>query len=586
MSQTRIHTGPVGPPIEGSILGSYRIRGEISSGGMGAVFRAEHVLLGRPAAVKVLRPDLTTDADLVHRFVNEARAVTACKHPGIVEVYDFGYTAEGHAFYVMELLEGESLARRLARSRLREIEAAAIALGIASALKAAHRVGVIHRDLKPDNVFLVPDPDGGPDRTKVLDFGIAKLGDTARAPGRRTQTGILMGTPLYMAPEQARAAGMIDGRADLYSLGCMLYHMLVGRPPFVANGAGEIIALQMFGEVEPPSRTAPVSPELERLVLRLLEKDPADRFQSAAELVTELAVFDTVMTNRPTWPSGHPAVAGASDGAESTTRGGRGGSSIDASQVMPSPASGPLPGTGESKPERVEMPQEPELRSAAGLAGDAGSERAPRRRTPLILAGALAVAALGGLLGFALLRGGGPAPASAGSAGAPASPVPAAPPARADAPSSAPATLPAAAPAAVQATTAATTAAPTAAAIDVPAPPPAPLGGSPSPRAPSPPPRPHSRQGAPGHAAKPGARGDASASTGRAGLDVPDRAIEVIREDRPVDPSPPPSSPGAHTVKGSPIEVDISIGRPRPSPGDARNRSPAPPAREKDPTTP
>src|SRR5215813_1954922 len=276
MNDTRTHAGPT---TNGLVVGSYRSLHELSSGGMGTVFRAEHVLLGRPAAVKVLRRDLTANPDLVQRFVNEARAVTACKHPGIVEVYDFGYTEDGHAFLVMEFLDGESLGRRLSRVRLAELEAAAIAQGIASALKAAHRVGVIHRDLKPDNVFLVPDPDGGVDRTKVLDFGIAKLADGA-SEYRNTTTGALIGTPLYMAPEQARAAAAIDHRADLYSLGCILYHMLTGRPPFVAEGAGEIIALQMFGEVVPPGRLAPVTPEMERLVLRLLDKDPVRRFAS------------------------------------------------------------------------------------------------------------------------------------------------------------------------------------------------------------------------------------------------------------------------------------------------------------------
>src|SRR6185503_747459 len=250
MSETHPHSGSTRSTATGSVLGSYRILGEISSGGMGAVYRAEHVLLGRPAAVKLLHPDLTTNAALVQRFVNEAKAVTACKHPGIVEVYDFDYAPDGGAFFVMELLEGEPLGHRLARTRLSEPEAAAFAHGIASALKAAHRVGVVHRDLKTDNVFLVPDPDGGPDRTKVLDFGIAKLADRSSA-SRNTQAGTLIGTPMYMAPEQARAAGAIDHRADLYSLGCIIYHMLVGRPPFVGEGGGEIIAMQLFGQVEP-----------------------------------------------------------------------------------------------------------------------------------------------------------------------------------------------------------------------------------------------------------------------------------------------------------------------------------------------
>ncbi len=296
MSDARTHAGPT---PGGMVLGSYRILHELTSGGMGTVFRAEHVLLGRPAAVKLLRRDLSTSPALVQRFVNEAKAVTACKHPGIVEVYDFGYTEDGHAFIVMEFLDGESLGRRLARLRLPEVEATAIAHGVASALRAAHRVGVIHRDLKPDNVFLVPDPDGGVDRTKVLDFGIAKLADGA-SEHRHTTTGALIGTPLYMAPEQARAAAAIDHRADLYSLGCILYHMLTGRPPFVAEGAGEIIALQMFGEVVPPSRLAPVTPEMEGLVLRLLDKEPARRFASAGELASALTQLDRRPTRQMT----------------------------------------------------------------------------------------------------------------------------------------------------------------------------------------------------------------------------------------------------------------------------------------------
>ncbi|MBC7973978.1 MAG: serine/threonine protein kinase, partial [Myxococcales bacterium] len=303
MSETRPHPAPpvlaTGTLPAGTVLGGYRILGELSSGGMGTVVRAEHLLLGRQAAVKLLRRDLTANPELVQRFVNEAKAVTASKHPGIVEVYDFGYTPDGDAFIVMELLEGEPLGQRLARLAMSEPEALVIALGIASALKAAHKVGVIHRDLKPDNVFLVADPDGGTARPKVLDFGIAKLADSPVSG--HTETGALIGTPMYMAPEQARAASAIDHRADLYSLGCLLYHMLVGRPPFVAEGGGEIIALQMFGEVEPPSRLATITPEMDALVLRLLEKDPAQRPSSAAEVMTALTAIDAALTGQGTW---------------------------------------------------------------------------------------------------------------------------------------------------------------------------------------------------------------------------------------------------------------------------------------------
>jgi serine/threonine-protein kinase len=235
--------------------------------------------------VKLLRPELSENSELVQRFFNEAKAATAIRHPGIIEVYDFGYTPDGTAYLVMELLSGEVLSARIADGVLAEGEAAQIARGIASALGAAHDKGIVHRDLKPDNVFLVPDPElplGV--RPKVLDFGVAKLGDHLPQELRHTVTGALMGTPLYMAPEQARAAGRIDHRADLYSLGCILYEMLAGRPPFVAQGAGEIIALHLFAEPAPIQ----ASPDVEAIVMRLLAKEPEQRHASAAEVVQAL----------------------------------------------------------------------------------------------------------------------------------------------------------------------------------------------------------------------------------------------------------------------------------------------------------
>ncbi len=291
---------PAGASLVGEVLGNYRLVSELSSGGMGTVYRARHELLGREAAIKLLRPELSSNDVLVQRFFNEAKAATAIRHPGIIEVYDFGYTDDGRAYLVMEFLDGESLGTRIAhRGRLTELEAASIARGVASALKAAHAKGIIHRDLKPDNVFLVPDPDGTEDRVKVLDFGVAKLADAAPTNVRHTQTGALMGTPLYMAPEQARAAGTIDGRADLYSLGCMLYEMLVGAPPFVADGAGEIIAMQLFGQVQPPSeRLASLTPEMNAIVMQLVEKEPHARFQNAAAVQQALASVTAKLSSR------------------------------------------------------------------------------------------------------------------------------------------------------------------------------------------------------------------------------------------------------------------------------------------------
>jgi serine/threonine-protein kinase len=279
----------------GAAVGNYTIIEPISAGGMGAVYRASHVLLGRSAAVKLLRPDLTDNRELVARFFTEAKAASAIHHPGIVEVFDFGYTEDGQAYLVMELLDGQALSRRLAeRKRFAEVHAGLIARGIAGALGAAHAKGIIHRDLKPDNIMLVPDPDVPfGERPKVLDFGIAKLSEELSGTrSGHTRTGALIGTPQYMAPEQAQSATTIDHRADLYSLGCILYEMLVGRPPFVAEGAGEVIALHLFATPTPVSeQLSSIAPGLEDVVMRLLDKDPAKRFQRAAEVVDALGVM-------------------------------------------------------------------------------------------------------------------------------------------------------------------------------------------------------------------------------------------------------------------------------------------------------
>jgi tRNA A-37 threonylcarbamoyl transferase component Bud32 len=287
--------------LAGSVVGSYRITDRLGQGGMGAVFRARHELIGKPAAIKVLRPELSRSSEIVDRLFKEARAASAIHHPGIVEVFDFGYHADGRAYLVMELLDGEPLAARLARTGCDQLTAAVIARGIASVLAAAHAKGIVHRDLKPDNVFLVPDPDvPGGERPKVLDFGIAKLADDGARRTARTQTGALIGTPSYMAPEQARAAGAIDHRADLYSLGCLLYELLTGAPPFVAEGAGEVIAMHLFTEPEPPSARRPgIAPALDAITLRLLAKEPDARYQHAGEVVDALTAAIALTERMP-----------------------------------------------------------------------------------------------------------------------------------------------------------------------------------------------------------------------------------------------------------------------------------------------
>jgi eukaryotic-like serine/threonine-protein kinase len=274
----------------GEILGNYRVLRKLGEGGMGTVYLAEHKLIGRKAAVKVLLPEYLRQKDIVDRFFNEARATTGIHHPGIVQVLDFGQKDDS-IYLVMEYLQGEPLDRRLKRQRRLPIaQALRIAHHCASALAAAHAAGVIHRDLKPGNIFLVSDPqvDGG-ERAKILDFGIAKLTNDRQLSPVKTRTGSMVGTPVYMSPEQCRGAGEIDHRSDIYALGCVLFRMICGRPPFVAQGVGEIIASHLREPAPSPCEyEAGVPPELEAVILTTLAKSPDDRHATMSELAAEL----------------------------------------------------------------------------------------------------------------------------------------------------------------------------------------------------------------------------------------------------------------------------------------------------------
>jgi serine/threonine-protein kinase len=280
------------PPVLGRTVGSYRITEQLGEGGMGAVYRAVHTSLGRKAAVKVLLDELSHNKDVVTRFFNEAKAATAIDHPGIVSVFDFGYD-DGRAYIIMEYLEGESLGERRRRDGMLPVdEVLIIGRQVAGALGAAHKQGIVHRDLKPDNIMMVLDPDVlGGQRAKILDFGIAKLLDHDRdtAPGVETKSGRIMGTPAYMAPEQCRGAGKVDARADIYALGCVLYALICGQPPFVGEGAGELIAAHLNQPPPPPRWWVNDLPQpVEDVLLRLLEKKPEDRYQTMAEVVAAL----------------------------------------------------------------------------------------------------------------------------------------------------------------------------------------------------------------------------------------------------------------------------------------------------------
>jgi len=327
----------------GQVVGNYRISSELGRGGMGIVYRGEHVQLGRPVAIKMLLPQLSNDPGIVQRFFNEARAASAIDHPGIVEIIDFGY-ADGQAFLVMALLKGESLEQRLQRGPLPPLEGASLVAQVVAALAAAHARGIVHRDLKPDNIFLVPNelmPNGV--QVKLLDFGIAKLaGD--RGGEFKTQTGMLIGTPAYMSPEQCMGKSDLDHRTDLYSIGCILFHVLCGRPPFVGEGGtGMMIAAHLRDPAPHPNTIDPrIPPPLAAIVMRLLEKDPAARYQTASEVrqalvaagatsPTKVPVVDPVGQTMASIGPGRTAMAYAPTTAPTTGAG-------SAAQMVPVPA--------------------------------------------------------------------------------------------------------------------------------------------------------------------------------------------------------------------------------------------------------
>jgi serine/threonine-protein kinase len=262
----------------GRTIGNYVVRDKIGEGGMGVVFRAEHPHINRRVAIKVLHPGADRNPEVVHRFFNEARAATEIRNEHIVEVLDFGTLPEGSPYLVMEWLDGESLGSLLrASKKLPVARAAHVMSGIARALRAAHGKGVVHRDLKPDNVFLVR-RDGESDLVKVLDFGIAKLLATGLPARYQTQTGAIIGTPAYMSPEQCRGAKEIDHRTDVYALGVMGYQMLTGRLPFEAEALGELLLKHMTEQPAPPADVDPtIPPAVSAIIARALEKEPDKR---------------------------------------------------------------------------------------------------------------------------------------------------------------------------------------------------------------------------------------------------------------------------------------------------------------------
>ena len=283
------------------VEGRYRVIEVVGRGGMGVVYKVEHVRMGKMAAMKVLHKDLAEDPEIVRRFEQEAAAVSRLNHPNTVQVFDFG-AAQGALYLIMELVRGQDLGHILDRDGPLPFARAAPLLGqICGALGEAHELGIVHRDLKPENV-LITRTTGGRDFAKVLDFGLAKLGAREQSPSVTDRTEIV-GTPYFMSPEQIRG-DEIDARADVYSLGALMYTLLTGRPPFTAKSAVGVLTKHLTAELVPPSRAAPeagLTGEIDAIVARAMAKDAGARWRTVADMAAaiERVYLDQVGDHSP-----------------------------------------------------------------------------------------------------------------------------------------------------------------------------------------------------------------------------------------------------------------------------------------------
>ncbi|MBS0658983.1 MAG: serine/threonine protein kinase [Verrucomicrobia bacterium] len=317
----------VGP---GAVIGGvYRVDRVLGEGGMGTVFAVTHTRLNKRFALKMLKKDLARDPETRARFLQEAQAAGQIQHPNVVEITDFAALPDGSAYMVMEYLDGQPLARMIKLGgALPALRAVTLVRDVAKALQAAHDASVVHRDLKPDNVFVLEI--GGRETAKILDFGVAKVAGSAKL----TRTGMVFGTPHYMSPEQA-SGGVVDGRTDIYALGVIMYEMFTGRVPFEADTYMGVLTKHMFEAPVPPSQLPGPARELgalEDLTLKALAKRPEDRYSSMNELIADLdrivqvgpdgraiIAAEVAGIRRPVFKPGQPgriSVAGLADELE------------------------------------------------------------------------------------------------------------------------------------------------------------------------------------------------------------------------------------------------------------------------------
>ncbi|HEX7699696.1 MAG TPA: serine/threonine-protein kinase [Kofleriaceae bacterium] len=374
----------------GQVIGEYQIEEKVGQGGFGTVYRAVHPLIGKVVAIKVLARKFSADPEMISRFIAEARSVNQIRHRHIIDIFLFGSLPDGRAYYVMEYLDGEALDALIDREkRLTLVQALPILRAIARALDAAHAKGITHRDLKPENVFLVRDADNNEVWPKLLDFGIAKLMGNEEAQKHKTRTGIPIGTPFYMSPEQCRGKD-VDHRTDYYAFGIVAYQMLTGVHPIDADDYMEIMIKQLKDEPVAPSTLVPELPaEIDDAIAWLMKKS---RDQRPPNLMTAMKMFDDIAERNGI------AVPRATHAFDSVTP----------PPGLARPASVPNAGLAATMPSQIEL--EPPVRKS---------------KLPWLIG---AVAIVGAAIGvFAMTRGGEPAPVAAPVVPAPA-PAPVATP--------------------------------------------------------------------------------------------------------------------------------------------------------------
>jgi serine/threonine-protein kinase len=403
---------PVGEGLLGTVLDRrYRLDELVGSGGMAFVYRATHTLIGKKHAIKVMRPELARDRELVRRFLREAQVVSSIKHPNVVDISDYGTRQDGRAFYVMEFLRGRTLADRIDNGGgpLPPEEALGVALQICQGLQAAHDVGVVHRDLKPENIFICDPKPGKEPQVKLLDFGIARAGQ------RITVAGAVLGTPEYMAPEQARGVD-VDHRADIYGLGVILFEMLTGLVPFRSDDVALTIQSQIHA---PPPTLVAVNGDLaylsrtDQVLQRLLAKQPEERpsaARSAAELLRDAIrgdLGDETATRlvKATMAIGSGGIGALADGDRP------GGADPDAvwpespTAWDPQGGHGPVaPGFAPTRPSGAERARR-RTEVPVGPSGESDTRRRRRPPVSLIMTGTAVLAAAITVGTYAMLEG-------------------------------------------------------------------------------------------------------------------------------------------------------------------------------------